>query len=66
MTSTGNKLYLHKDMSSFWSIKDRNDKTLYSFIAYNEENAKQLANAWCSSWSNIEVILVDREKEKRN
>lgn len=60
------QLFLHKEMSSFWSIRDLNDKVLYNFSAYSIENAKELAHAWCTSWSNIEVVFVDREKEKRN
>lgn len=64
--SDRNILFLHKEMSSFWSIRDKNDRTLYNFIADGEESAKTFAKAWSSSWSNIEVILVDREKEKRD
>jgi hypothetical protein len=66
MSTAKNILFLHKDMSSFWSIKDKNDRTLYNFIADGEENAMLYAKAWSSSWSNIEVILVDREKKERD
>jgi hypothetical protein len=59
-------MFLHKDISSLWSIRNKHNQTLFSFVAGSEREAIERAKAWASSWSEIEVIYVNREDQKRD
>ena len=55
-------VYLHKDLSHAWSIRNNKDEVIHIFNAKSEEDAIKQAHAWASSWHYVEVKLVDKPK----
>jgi|GEM_PF-4114486 len=60
------QLYLRKASAGSWAVVNKLGMELHTFIrAATPSEAMELAKAWASSWSSVEIIYED-EKENRD
>lgn len=61
--SYDHQLYLRKATAGSWSVVNKFGTELHTFIRVSSRTeAMELAKAWASSWSSVEILYED-EKE---